>query len=66
MIRKMFIMLAVIMLIGTMTTGCVDKKENQNAPEQQQQQERRDQRNQQRDSLNPNHVDRINPDGSKG
>ena len=64
--RKMLIILAVVMLIGTMLTGCVEKDENQNTPEQQQQQERRDQRNQHRDSLDPYPVDRINPDGTKG
>ena len=62
--RKAVIILAVVMLIGMMTTGCVDKKENQNTPITQQ--ERRDQRNQQRDYLNPYPVDRINPDGTKG
>ena len=62
--RKAVIILSVIMLIGTITTSCVDKKENQNTPIPQQ--ERRDQRNQQRDSLNPFPVDRINPDGTRG
>ena len=66
MIRKMLIILTVVMLIGAILTGCVDKDNNQNAPAQQQQQERRDQRNQQRDNLNPYPVDRINPDGTKG
>ena len=68
--KKALIMFAAIMLIGTMTTSCVDKKENQNTPaqqeQQQEQQQRRDQRNQQRDDLNPNPVDRINPDGTRG
>ena len=64
MIRKVIILLVAVVLIGTMTTGCVDNKENQNAPITQQ--ERRDQRNQQRDSLNPYPVNRINPDGTKG
>ena len=64
MIRKVIILLAAVMLIGTMMTGCVDKKEKQNAPITEQ--ERRNQRNQQRDSLNPYPVDRTNPDGTKG
>ena len=64
MIRKVIILLAAVMLIGTMMTGCVDKEKNQNAPAQQQ--EKRDQRNQQRNNLNPYPVDRINPDGTKG
>ena len=64
MIRKMLIVLAVAMLIGTMTNGCVDIEKNQNTPIPQQ--EKRDQRNQQRDSLNPFPVDRINPDGTRG
>jgi len=64
--KKAVIILSVIMLIGTMTTGCVDKKENQNTPTQQQQQERRDQRNQQRDRLNPLPTDSVNPDGTRG
>ena len=62
--RKAEIILAVIMLIGTMTTGCTDKKENQNTPISQQ--ERRDQRNQQRDRLNPLPTDSVNPDGTRG
>jgi len=66
MIRKAIILLVAVMLIGTMVTGCVDKEENQNTPAQQEQQQRRDQRNQQRDNLNPNPVDRINPDGTRG
>ena len=66
MIRKVIIMLVAVMLIGITLTGCVDKDENQNAPTQQEQQQRRDQRNLQRDYLNPYTVDRINPDGSKG
>ena len=69
--RKAIILLAAVMLIGTMLTGCGDKdKNNKNAPTQQlspqQQQQHRDQRNQQRDQLNPNPVDRINPDGTRG
>ena len=66
MIRKLLIILAVVMLIGAMSAGCVDKDNNQNAPAQQQQQQQRDQRNQQRDYLNPYPVDRINPHGPKG
>ena len=62
--RKAAIILAVIMLIGTMMTGCVDKKEDQNTPLSQQ--EKRDQRNQQRDRLNPLPTDSVNPDGTRG
>jgi len=62
--KKAIIILPVIMLIGTMTTGCVDVGKNQSTPIPQQ--ERRDQRNQQRDSLNPFPVDSINPDGTRG
>jgi len=54
------------MSIGVMSAGCVDKDNNQNAPTQQQQQHQRDQRNQQRDYLNPYPVDNVNPYGPKG
>ena len=71
MIRKMLIMLVVVMFIGTMLSGCVDKEKSKNAPtqqqaQQQQQQEQRNQRNQQRDSLNPYPMNRVNSDGTKG
>jgi len=66
MMRKVICFLVAVMLIGTMLTGCVEKDDKQNAPAQQEQQQRRDQRNQQRDKLNPYTVDRINPDGTVG
>ena len=62
--QKALIALAALMLTGTMAVGCVDKEKSQNTPMSQQ--ERRDQRNQQRDSINPYPINRINPDGTKG